>query len=201
MPIEIRCAGCGSAWTVADASAGQPAVCPGCGADLAAPPLANTAPVSPCLNAATPAIPSNTCLHLKLVGIFNVVSGFLNLLQGFFQISGIVFVLSGMYDKFLRQFQDQFPFPFMSKTTMIVVYVVLFLLSFFAGILCLAAGVWILQRRTGAWILGIIAGFVSTISLWQGCMFWPLFLASGIFTLIIMFRGGTKQALEGPPEA
>jgi len=125
--------------------------------------------------------------HRKIVGIFNIIVGVLSLLWVAFCVIGMI-VFATMPQHELGR--DAPPAGFG-----LGMYFVMFLLSLIAGVIQLAAGTKVLKGSPGARGMGLASGFVSCASLW-GCCVYPFCLASGIYTLIILFGQGAKEFLE-----
>jgi len=199
MPIEIRCAGCGRTWAVADELVGQPVVCPACGATIGGAPPADAFAAPAAAPAQAPEMlltmsQANTLMSIKMAAIFNIVVGILSVLMAGLMVFYAVFFMVGMPREMAAQ-NAAGMFKVMGITSGVAA-----ILSLISAAIQILAGAYLVMRKPAARMLGLVAGFASCVSLWTYCV-WPLCLAVGIFTLIVLFRGSTKQALEGPPEA
>jgi len=205
MPIQARCHGCGKMYNLTDDLAGKRVKCPGCGAAFlvptaeqplgptpppAASPTQRPAPIPPSFSQ-PPSPPSRILTHIKVVGIFNVIVGALSGLWFLFSLMVIMAVAGGM----MEGDPDAPPLAFMYA-----LWAGIGILSLVSGIIEILAGVRLLQRHPAARRVGLVAGFVSCASLW-GCCVWPFCLASGIYTLVILFREEARLLLESQPPA
>jgi len=198
MPIEIQCPTCGKAWAIADELAGRPVLCPACGATMGAGPAA-AAPAAPAVGAAqAPEVlltlaQAGTLMQIKMAAVFNIVVGILNVLTAGLMVFYAVMFMVGMPREMPHDSAG-------ALKVMGILSGVAAFLSVVLAVLQIFAGAYLVMRKPAARTLGLVAGFASCVSLWGLCV-WPLSLATGVYTLIVLFRGSTKQALQGPPEA
>ena len=125
--------------------------------------------------------------HRKLVGIFNIIVGILSLLWA--GLWGFVVFAVAMAGQEMHGRGDPPP------EVVSLFYLVAAALALAGGIIQLAAGTKVLKGSPGARNMGLFAGFLSCASLW-GCCVYPFCLASGIYTLIILFGQDAKSFLE-----
>ena len=138
MAIRIQCSGCGKAYSLQDAMAGRRVKCPACGATMEVPAAGLPGDVlfAEPLAAAGPG--ANAALHIKLIGIFDIIAGGLSILWGLLMIFGIIGVLTGA----MEEDPDAPP-----AAVMIGLYIGMLVLSIGAGIVEILAGVQVLKRR------------------------------------------------------
>ena len=122
------------------------------------------------------------------MGIFNIIAGVVSLLWAVFAAFVVVVGVIATEGMPGRRRDEGFWIP-------VAVYGAMFLLSAVTGIIQLAAGTKVLKGSPGARNMGLASGFISCASLW-GCCVYPVSLASGIYTLIILFGHDAKRFLE-----
>jgi len=189
MAIRIQCSGCGKAYSLQDTMAGRQVKCSGCGTVLQVP-AGSPFSGEPLGQAAAPsalAPGANAALHVKLIGIFDIIAGGLSILWGLLMVFGIIGVLTGAME------EDPNAPP---AAVMIVLYIGMLILGIGAGIVDILAGVRVLKRRPGSRKLALVAAIVCCASAW-GCCIWPLCLAAGIYSLVALNKDSVKAALGG----
>ena len=186
MAVHVQCGGCGKAYSLQDAMAGRRVKCPACGATIEVPAAGSPAdiPVAEPLAAAATAGPA--ALHLKLIGIFNIIAGVLNGLWAGLMVLEVFAVLFGAFEA-----DPDFPAPVAA-----ILFLGMFVLSAAAAVFLIVTGVRMLKRAPGSRKLGLAAAIVCCASVW-GCCIWPLCLAAGIYSLIALNKDSVKAALGG----
>jgi len=127
-----------------------------------------------------------------MAGVFNIIAGALNLAWALLMVVYIVLVAAGAMDEEFTSPDDP------PKAFMIVMLVVMFLMSAAAGALQVAGGIALLKRARNARTLGFaaaIAGFASLLN----CCIWPLYIGSGIYTIVILQKPEVAELLREPP--
>jgi DNA-directed RNA polymerase subunit RPC12/RpoP len=187
MSTEVRCTGCGKTWTVAGDAVGQTVACPGCGGAIA---VGAAAPLPPAPEPLVTVGQARTAMHIRMSAVFNLVLGGIHLLWAVFMVlECVVFVFIARQDRT----SNAFPLKIM-----LILFAGMGVLSLLAGAVHLLGGVYLLKHKPGARLMGLVAGFVACACLWSYCV-WPLGLAVGIYTLVILFRKETRRALEQAP--
>jgi len=185
MAVHVQCGGCGKAYSLQDAMAGRRVKCPACGATIEVPAagLPGDVPVVEPLAAA--AAGGAAALHIKLIGIFNIVAGGLSILWGLMMVFGIVGVLTGAMER------DPDTPP---EAVMLALYAVMIILGGGGGAVEIWAGVQVLRRARGARKLVLVSAILCCASLWSCCV-WPLTLGAGIYSLVVLNKDSVKAAL------
>lgn len=128
---------------------------------------------------------TGTLLNLKLVGIFNIVCG------GLSAAWALLMLLETCLAPIIAE-QETNPPP---TIVIALMFGGMFLLAAAAAVVQITAGIKVLRRSRRARTWGIVAGVVSCIQV-CGCCIYPLTLAGGIFTLVIMFGEKAKRCLD-----
>ena len=189
MPIGVQCPQCGTHYQVKDETAGAKVRCRVCNCAMRIP--AGGAPPTSPPGAGARAAPAHRAARQfegrrKIIGVFHIVVGALNLCWAGLLILVIFSILAGNVPN-----NPGDPPPEMTATFTFG----LSLLSAGLGVLQLVAGVALLNRRRGCRTLGIIAAVASCLSLWSGCLY-PLCLGSGIASLIILLGRDAQRLLD-----
>ena len=186
MAIRIQCSGCGKAYSLQDAMAGRRVKCPACGAtiDVPAAGLPGDIPDVEPLAAAGPG--ANAALHVKLIGIFDIIAGALNAAWAGLMVVEVLAVAFGAFES-----DPDFPAP-----VAVILFLGMFVLSAAAAVFLIVTGVRMLKRRPGSRKLALVAAIVCCASAW-GCCIWPLTLAAGIYSLVALNKDSVKAALGG----
>ena len=131
---------------------------------------------------------------IKVAGIFNIILGSLSVLW-----AGLMGLYAGLFASGAIPTENGSQPP--QVALLVTIFLVMAIPSLIAAVIEIVAGIKLLRRSRGARTLGIVAGFVSVLSLWSGCCLWPFGIASGIYTLVVLFRDTSRLALEGgePP--
>lgn len=185
MSIDLKCPVCGQLFSAGDDAAGGIIRCPGCGNDLQvavgreeALSARQEAPVGS-------AAPSWDILaSIKRVGIFNIIVGCLSFLWAMLMLIEVFAARSG----FLHKYDPNLP----PVEEMLVIFLSLLVFSLMSGAIQFLAGILILQRKNFGRVLGLISGFLSCFTFWT-CFVYPFCLASGIYTLIILFKSEVRD--------
>ena len=204
--MQVICAQCGTSYELGPEYAGKRVKCRTCQAVIEVPAMDAAAAADAQAGAGTQpgayGAPSATAggqdaygadraaafeTHRKMVGIFNIIVGVLSLLWAAFCVIGMV-TFAAIPERELGR--DAPPAMFG-----VGMYFIMFILSLIAGIIQLMAGTKVLKGSPGARNMGLVSGFLSCASLW-GCCVYPFCLASGIYTLIILFGQNAKDFLE-----
>ena len=204
--MQVICAQCGTSYELGPEYSGKRVKCRTCQAvievpamDAAAAPGAQAGPgTQPGAYGAPSAMAGGQApygadraaafeTHRKMVGIFNIVVGILSLLWAAFCA---IFVVT-----FMAMPQREFGRDGPPKELMVAMYGAMLVLSLIAGIIQLVAGTKVLKGSPGARSMGLFSGFLSCASLW-GCCVYLFCLASGIYTLIILFGQDARDFLE-----
>ena len=207
--MQVICAGCGTPYELGPEYAGKKVRCRTCQAVIQVPVMGPSAGAAAPDSQAGPGAQPDYYgpqagmaggqaayeadraaafeTHRKLVGIFNIVVGVLSLLWAGFCALEVLFIPAMPQREFGRGAPP--------KEFLIGVFFVMLLLSVIAGIIQLVAGTKVLKGSPGARITGLVSGFASCASLW-GCCVYPFCVASGIYTLIILFGQDAKSFLE-----
>lgn len=212
--IRITCSGCGSAYNVDGRAAGRSVQCPKCGGMIAIPsapgpaggaaatpaqaaPAAGIAasaappPVIPQAFAPPPPYspvasdPARVASNIRLAGIFNIIVGILSLLWA------VLMLIETFVAPFMAKEDPHGPPPGL----MVVIFLLLFLISVGAGVVQLIAGIRLDKCRKGSRTIGLVSGFASCASILWGCCICPFCVASGIYTLILLFKEPYKAFL------
>ena len=219
MALHVLCPHCQIRYEVADEQAGRTAACPACGTVASIPSIGPSPPVPPSLAeqpgafpqspyaspqfAADPAVAADADLvqsyemiaarfeiHRRLIGIFGIVVGVLSMLWAGLCGFTAIFILTG-------DFPNQPPME--QRELMAVMYRVFAVLGLITGLVQISAAIWLLCRKRGCRILGILAGFFSCLSVW-GCLVWLLSLGYGVYSLVTLCGRDASIAL-GPRPA
>ena len=211
MALHVLCPRCHMRYEVADEQAGSTAACPACGTVARIPSIGPSQaadrpapfPQSPYASPqymADPHMPAHGDLHemvvarfevhRRLIGIFGIVVGLLSVLGAAFCgfVTGLM--LEGDFPN---------PPPAEQRELAAGLYGVFAVLGLITGFVQVSAAIWLLCRRRGCRIYGILAAIFSCLSLW-GCLVWFLSLGYGIYTLVTLCGRDASIAL-GPRPA
>ncbi len=211
MPLHVLCPSCHMRYEVADEQAGGTATCPGCRMEARIPPIGPAPPgagrqanypVSPYASPQTVAMASDCYqghlyeqaasrfeVHRRLIGIFGLVVGMMNILLAAFY----GFVVALVNDVALPN-----PPPPGELEAARAVYVGLAAITALTALVQIAASFWLLCRYAGCRKMGIAASIVSCISIW-GCFVWPFSLAHGIYALAMLCGRDAATVLQHRP--
>ena len=130
----------------------------------------------------------------KLVapGIANLVVGGLVLAWVGMCVVEIVMISTGALDQQLMAGPSPPP-----KEAMYGMFAGMGVLSLLTAALQAATGIMMLRKKGAIRIMGIVTGIVSLVSVWAFCCGWPLCVAVGAWTLIVVLNAEVKWALEG----
>ncbi|MBM4018578.1 MAG: hypothetical protein FJ288_09670 [Planctomycetes bacterium] len=190
MTIEVSCGTCGRGWAVAEELAGRPIACPGCGAAIPVPPAPGAAAGAPRQPEVVLTLSQAGALaNLRMAAVFNIVAGIVSVLMaGLLVFYAVMFATMGM--------RTEMPLDSPPVFKILIGFsAVAALLSLASGAVQILGGTYLAMRRPGARTLGLIAGFASCVSVWGYCVY-PLCLAAGIYTVIVLFRRETREMLE-----
>jgi hypothetical protein len=124
--------------------------------------------------------------HRKVIGVFHVVLGVLNLCwAGLWFLQIFVFLGGG-----IEQGPGEPPVEFGAAVAF-----GLFVLSMVLAAIQLVAGAALLQRKRGCRKLGIASAVASCAGLWA-CCFYPFCLGCGIYSLIVLLSHDAGRVLD-----
>jgi predicted Zn finger-like uncharacterized protein len=202
--LHVRCPECGATYRVADDQAGGTARCPECTtlARIPAPGAASAATASPGNDpgrspAAAGAVPMppgygawdpaawqaeaerRVGTHLTIIAILDIVLSVLCLLWGL-----MCFVAFHALNTGAVPMPPELQDPAVRELAL-GMYPVLGGLSLVTFLFLLIAGVALVLRRPVARVLGLVAGGICCLSVWQ-CILFPFCLILGIYSLVIL---------------
>lgn len=198
MPIEVHCPQCGRRYQVRDEMGGATAKCRDCGATIQIPPaLVSTPSPEPAAAAfqapayAVQAAPADEValrldVHRRIIGVFNIVLGVLDLCWAGLMFIEIFAFLGGLIEHGPGDPPPAFMAAFCFGW---------FLLSAVLGVIQLMAGIALLRRKPGCRRLGIVSAIASCAGLWV-CCFYPFCLGCGIYSLIVLLSNDAKRVLD-----
>jgi len=198
VPIDVYCPQCGKHYQVQDEMAGVTAKCRDCGAAIRIPPIA--APTStPGEPAAVPQAPGygfqagpvdqaglRVDVHRRVIGVFNIILGVLDLLWAGLMFIEIFAFLGGLIEEGPGEPPPEFMAAFCFGW---------FLLSAVLAVIQLMAGIALLRRKPGCRRLGIVSAIASCAGLWA-CCFYPFCLGCGIYSLVVLLSNDAKRVLD-----
>ena len=125
-----------------------------------------------------------TLLNIKLVGIFSIVCGLLTVLPALYWVLELC-LLPWILE------QDRSGTP---AIVFVLVFAILLVLAAVTAIIQITAGVKILKRSPGARTWGIVSAIAGCIHI-CGCCVYPLTLAGGIYSLVILLGEKVRRHL------
>ena len=228
--MQTRCSGCGLPYEAREEMlaelAGKKILCPACGGVISVPPggtaeevvrLRHAEPVElrPAFGAApgqvgVPPLPNippswpdpRAVVHVRLIGIFNIVAGGLNVLYGIL-MAGYGLFLGGMFTLAGASGPRASAAGFEKYIGLIIggVLLLMGLAAVGGGAVQIIGGILPLRRRPNASRWAMAGAIVSCASIWTlslSCLY-PLLLAAGIYALIALAKPEVKLLMNQPP--